>query len=47
MKDGGRMVIPVGSPFLVQTLTLVTKRGGEITTTQLMPVRFVPFRRGP
>ena len=47
LKDGGRMVIPVGSPFLVQTLTLVTKRGGEITTTQLMPVRFVPFRRGP
>lgn len=47
LKDGGRMVIPVGSPFLVQTLTLVRKRGGEITTTQLMPVRFVPFRRGP
>ena len=47
LKDGGRMVIPVGSPFLVQTLMLVTKRGGEITTTQLMPVRFVPFRRGP
>ncbi|OPY07367.1 MAG: Protein-L-isoaspartate O-methyltransferase [Syntrophaceae bacterium PtaB.Bin095] len=47
LKDGGRMVIPVGSPFLVQTLTLVTKRGGEIRTTQLMPVRFVPFRRGP
>ena len=47
LKDGGRMVIPVGSPFLVQTLTLVTKRGGEITTAQLMPVRFVPFRRGP
>ena len=47
LKDGGRMVIPVGSPFLVQTLTLVTKRGGEIRTTQLMPVRFVPFRRSP
>ncbi len=47
LRDGGRMVIPVGSPFLVQTLMLVTKRGGEVTTTQLMPVRFVPFRRGP
>lgn len=47
LKDGGRMIIPVGSPFLVQTLLLVTKKGGEITTTQLMPVRFVPFRRGP
>jgi len=47
LKDGGRMIIPVGSPFFVQTLTLVEKRGGRITTTQLMPVRFVPFRRGP
>ena len=47
LKDGGRMIIPVGSPFLVQTLTLVEKKGGRITTNQLMPVRFVPFRRGP
>jgi len=47
LKDGGRMVIPVGSPFLVQTLMLVEKKGGQITTTQLMPVRFVPFRRSP
>ena len=47
LKDGGRMVIPIGSPFLVQTLMLVEKKGGQITTTQLMPVRFVPFRRSP
>ncbi|MGC9323661.1 MAG: protein-L-isoaspartate(D-aspartate) O-methyltransferase [Desulfomonilia bacterium] len=46
LKEGGRMVIPVGSPFMVQTLTLVEKRGKEVTTTALMPVRFVPFRRG-
>lgn len=45
LKDGGRMIIPVGSPFFVQTLTLVEKKGGRITTAQLMPVRFVPFRR--
>jgi len=45
LKDGGRMVIPVGSPFMVQMLMLVEKKGGEITTTGLMPVRFVPFRR--
>jgi protein-L-isoaspartate(D-aspartate) O-methyltransferase len=45
LTDGGLMVIPVGSPFFVQTLMLVQRRGEEITSTNLMPVRFVPFRR--
>jgi len=45
LKDGGKMIIPVGSPFLVQTLMLVVKDGDKITTTNLMPVRFVPFTR--
>lgn len=45
LKDGGRMVIPVGSPFLVQSLMLVEKRAGKVTTRNLMPVRFVPFTR--
>lgn len=45
LKDGGKMIIPVGSPFLVQTLMLVEKKGDQITTTNLMPVRFVPFTR--
>jgi protein-L-isoaspartate(D-aspartate) O-methyltransferase len=47
LKDGGRMVIPVGAPFLVQTLMLVEKEKGKVKTTSLMPVRFVPFRRSP
>lgn len=47
LKDGGRMVIPVGSPFLVQTLMLVEKEKGSVKTTSLVPVRFVPFRRSP
>ena len=46
LKDGGKMIIPVGSPFLNQTLILVEKHGEEITTTSLLPVRFVPFTRG-
>ena len=46
LRDGGKMTIPVGSPFLNQTLILVEKSGEEITTTSLLPVRFVPFRRG-
>jgi protein-L-isoaspartate(D-aspartate) O-methyltransferase len=45
LKEGGLMVIPVGSPFFVQTLMLVQKRGDAITSASLMPVRFVPFRR--
>ena len=45
LRDGGRMVIPVGSPFFVQTLMLVEKDRGKVRTTSLMPVRFVPFTR--
>lgn len=45
LKDGGRMIIPIGSPFSVQTLMLIKKRGEEITTNNLMFVRFVPFIR--
>ena len=45
LKDGGKMIIPVGTPFMVQNLMLIQKEGEEITTTSLMPVRFVPFTR--
>jgi protein-L-isoaspartate(D-aspartate) O-methyltransferase len=45
LKDGGRMIIPVGSPFSVQTLMLITKNGKKITSDNLIPVRFVPFVR--
>ncbi|HZH88839.1 MAG TPA: protein-L-isoaspartate O-methyltransferase, partial [Chitinophagaceae bacterium] len=45
LKEGGKMIIPVGSPFLVQTLMLVEKKRGKTSTSSLMPVRFVPFTR--
>lgn len=45
LRDGGRMVIPVGSPFRTQTLMLVEKDGESISTRSLAPVRFVPFTR--
>jgi len=45
LKDGGKMIIPVGSPYLNQTLILVEKEGEDLTTTSLLPVRFVPFTR--
>lgn len=46
LKDGGKMIIPVGSPYLNQTLILIEKEGEDLTTTSLLPVRFVPFTRG-
>jgi protein-L-isoaspartate(D-aspartate) O-methyltransferase len=46
LKPGGRMVIPVGTVFGPQFLTLVEKTGGgQITTRQLLPVQFVPLAR--
>ncbi len=45
LRDGGRMVIPVGSPFRTQNLMLVEKDGEDVQTRNLMPVRFVPFTR--
>jgi len=47
LKNGGRMIIPVGGFFMVQNLVLVSKdRRGEITTRNLLPVRFVPLTGG-
>jgi len=45
LKEGGKMVIPVGSPFMTQTLMLVEKKKGKTVTKSLMPVVFVPFTR--
>lgn len=45
LKNGGRMVIPVGHPFFVQNLVLVEKHDGSISTRSLIPVRFVPLTR--
>jgi len=45
LKEGGKMIIPVGSPFQVQMLMLVEKKNGKATTKSLFPVRFVPFTR--
>ncbi|MBI3962511.1 MAG: protein-L-isoaspartate(D-aspartate) O-methyltransferase [Deinococcus sp.] len=48
LKPGGRMVIPVGPPLGAQNLVLVEKAAdGTVTTRTLLPVRFVPFVRGP
>jgi protein-L-isoaspartate(D-aspartate) O-methyltransferase len=47
LKNGGTMVIPVGTRFQTQQLTLVKKdHSGAITTKQILPVIFVPFTGG-
>jgi len=45
LKENGRMIIPVGSQFMVQQLMMVEKKDGNVKTRSLIPVRFVPFTR--
>jgi protein-L-isoaspartate(D-aspartate) O-methyltransferase len=45
LKEGGKMVIPLGSPFMTQMLMLVEKHGNKTTIRSLLPVVFVPFKR--
>lgn len=44
LKPGGRMVIPVGTPFAVQHLMLLEKNKlGVISIREVLPVKFVPL----
>jgi protein-L-isoaspartate(D-aspartate) O-methyltransferase len=43
LKDGGRLVIPVGPPGWQQTLWLIEKQGEEVVSKSVMGVIFVPF----
>jgi len=43
LKDGGRLILPLGNPFSYQNLTLVTRQGNEYTTRQITGVLFVPM----
>ncbi len=42
LKEGGRMIIPVGERY-VQELVLLTKKKGALKQTSVLPVRFVPM----
>ena len=42
LKDGGRMVIPVGDRF-AQELYLLEKKNGQLKQSVTLPVRFVPM----
>jgi len=43
LKEGGRMIIPIGGVFSTQQLVLARKVNGKITTKDVLPVRFVPM----
>jgi protein-L-isoaspartate(D-aspartate) O-methyltransferase len=45
LKDGGRMVIPVGNTF-AQQLYLLEKKNGQLKESATLPVRFVPMTSG-
>jgi protein-L-isoaspartate(D-aspartate) O-methyltransferase len=45
LKDGGRLVIPIGPVGSIQTLWLFEKKGEKLVSTNLGDVVFVPFTR--
>ena len=45
LKDGGRLVIPLGKPDEVQTLWKIIREGDAYLQENHGPVRFVPFVR--
>ena len=46
LKDGGRMIIPVGPVGSRQDLVVLRKRGGRIEKQNVLPVLFVPMTGG-
>jgi protein-L-isoaspartate(D-aspartate) O-methyltransferase len=43
LKEGGRLILPLGNTLFHQTLTLVTNQKGELKMEQLGGVVFVPM----
>ncbi len=43
LKEGGRLILPLGSTVYFQALTLATKRRGELDVELMSPVAFVPM----
>jgi protein-L-isoaspartate(D-aspartate) O-methyltransferase len=46
LRDGGRMIIPVGPAGAVQKLVRGIKKNGRLETREVMHVRFVPMVKG-
>jgi protein-L-isoaspartate(D-aspartate) O-methyltransferase len=43
LKDGGHLVLPLGNPYSVQSLVVVTKEGDKYTLRHVLGVLFVPL----
>ncbi|MFQ5485958.1 MAG: protein-L-isoaspartate O-methyltransferase, partial [Desulfobacterales bacterium] len=43
LKNGGKLILPLGNPFSYQNLVLVTKRDNDYTIKQITGVLFVPM----
>lgn len=43
LKEGGRLILPLGSTVYYQMLTLAVKKKGELEIEQITPVAFVPM----
>ena len=43
LKEGGRLIIPLGRTVYSQTLILATKKKGELNLQEITSVRFVPM----
>jgi protein-L-isoaspartate(D-aspartate) O-methyltransferase len=43
LKEGGRLIIPLGSTVYYQVMTLATKQKGELDVVQMGSVAFVPM----
>ena len=45
LKEGGRIIIPVGDQWSVQQLVRGVKKNGKLIQKEVLPVRFVPMVR--
>ena len=43
LREGGRMIVPLGAPGDIQILTLIGKTKGQAKIREILPVRFVPM----
>jgi protein-L-isoaspartate(D-aspartate) O-methyltransferase len=43
LKEGGRLIIPLGRADFLQVLTLFTKKNGKPVAREILDVRFVPM----
>jgi protein-L-isoaspartate(D-aspartate) O-methyltransferase len=43
LREGGRLILPLGNARTFQTLTLITKKKGQAVVRKIIDVRFVPM----